>query len=321
MKSNSQQYHNFLIPVLEHVTDFSQEDRLYLAESGLDLWRDVLHNSNQMTASLLNLFQRWIFCMVRFTDYLKVCIDILRSYFLLGGRQFVERYHKELKEILGNLVKTLDCHGMNTLTHAITTCIQLFPQESPQFLQPVIEHCILKIVDITHPFTARDIKPYLLILGRSFFENFSGSLQLLLNLEKTETRNLINEFVTRWALNLGKIKVQYEQKICLISLANFAQSQQVSNSSLGKMVSVLMRGAVSCRDTDLGFDQLTSPPLTEEQRQIALVLSDKSYRFDTVPHVKKMIELIMQRLGNNTFRRYLKQVDDHVINKFSKFPS
>ena len=75
---------------------FSEEDRLYLAESGLDLWRDVLHNSNQMTASLLNLFQRWIFCMVRFTDYLKVCIDILRSYFLLGGRQFVERYHKEV---------------------------------------------------------------------------------------------------------------------------------------------------------------------------------------------------------------------------------
>eukprot|EP00494_Astrolonche_serrata_P031481 UN31750 len=160
LKSRSQQYHQFLIPVLVFVTDFTQEGRLYLTEVGLDLWLEVIRNSSKMTRELLELFKRWIFCMDRFVDYLQVCLNIFKSYLLLGQQDFVKVYMQQLQGILGKLITNVDVMGMQSLSSALTIFIQMFPKESPQFLQRVIERVVIQTVDMTHPFTPRDIKAY-----------------------------------------------------------------------------------------------------------------------------------------------------------------
>ena len=71
---------------------YSESDRLYLTERGLELWLAVAQNSSRMTPQLLGLFQRCIYCMMTIPDMLQYCINLFKSYLLLGGAQFVSEY-------------------------------------------------------------------------------------------------------------------------------------------------------------------------------------------------------------------------------------
>jgi hypothetical protein len=80
-------YHLFLIPVIHFSTDSNNPASVYLLEDGLELWNITVQNSLQMSPDLLNLFANIKPLLDRDTDIWKLCLEIIDSYVILGGRE------------------------------------------------------------------------------------------------------------------------------------------------------------------------------------------------------------------------------------------
>jgi len=317
LKSNSEKCHEFLIPVLEYVTDFTQAQRLYLTEVGLELWCAVLQNSSKMTPQLLKLFERWVFCMQRFQDYHQQCLILLKSYLLLGKLDFIQTYQDPIRKILAEIVKTIDSQNMSSLSQTLCLFIQMFPDKSPIFLQPVLEQCFVNFLELSAPIQTKQVKPYLLIFGRLFFENFNGAIELVNHFQQRESRQILQDFMKRYMSYAEKIRVPFEMKICILALASFAQLD-LPNDIYQRMIPILFKCGVTCRVSDLAVENNRGPPLTEPQRQLQLVLLDRSTKADLLQHCRQATEMIMTKMGKPTFKRALKKIPDHILDKFHR---
>jgi len=317
LKSTSEKCHEFLIPVLEYVTDFTQAQRLYLTEAGLELWCAVLQNSSKMTPQLLKLFERWVFCMQRFQDYHQQCLILLKSYLLLGKLDFIQTYQDPIRQILAEIVKTIDSQNMSSLSQTLCLFIQMFPDKSPIFLQPVLEQCFVNFIELSAPIQTKQVKPYLLIFGRLFFENFNGAIELVNHFQQRESRQILQDFMKRYMSYAEKIRVPFEMKICILALASFAQLD-LPNDIYQRMIPILFKCGVTCRVSDLAVEENRGPPLTEPQRQLQLVLLDRSTKADLLQHCRQATEMIMTKMGKPTFKRALKKIPDHILDKFHR---
>jgi len=317
LKSTSEKCHEFLIPVLEYVTDFTQAQRLYLTEAGLELWCAVLQNSSKMTPQLLKLFERWVFCMQRFQDYHQQCLVLLKSYLLLGKLDFIQTYQDPIRQILAEIVKTIDTQNMSSLSQTLCLFIQMFPDKSPIFLQPVLEQCFVNFLELSAPIQTREVKPYLLIFGRLFFENFNGAIELVTHFQQRESRQILQDFMKRYMSYAEKIRVPFEMKICILALARFAQLD-LPNDIYQRMIPILFKCGVTCRVSDLAVEENRGPPLTEPQRQLQLVLLDRSTKADLLQQCRQATEIIMEKMGKNEFKRNLKKIPDHILDKFHR---
>ena len=113
-----------------------------LIEHGIDLWYIVIYNSGVLTQELENLFQtHWGSCMKEASDYFRGLIKVLTSYLLLGGGDFVTRNHSDISEslivVLPEMTNETDCIG--DIMQVLSDFVQLFPQQSPNFLKPIIQ--------------------------------------------------------------------------------------------------------------------------------------------------------------------------------------
>jgi len=320
LKSTSEKCHEFLIPVLEYVTDFTQAQRLYLTEAGLDLWLAVVQNSSKMTPQLMTLFKRWVLCMERFRDYNQQCLELLKSYLLLGQKEFISTYEQQIKGALFSIAQTIDQQTMSSLAQILCLFIQIFPENSPQFLQPVLERIFVSFNELTTPFATKLIKPYLLVFGRLFFENFLGGAKLLHEFEQRESRQILNDFLKRYMAYAEKMRVPVEKKICILALANFAQ-HELSNDIFTRMIPILFKCAVETKVSDHVEGTSRGPPRTEPERQLQLVIADRSRQVDLLSHCKEATEMIMQKTGAQVFKRTLKKVPDHILDKFHRHRS
>merc|ERR1712194_431087 len=101
---------------------------MYVYEVGLELWLAVVRNFSTMTPELLEMFQRWVYYMNKFgsgSEHFIHCINILKSYLLLGKMQFVQTYAQPIQQILCNVIRSTDSQGMTSLANTLCLFIQL----------------------------------------------------------------------------------------------------------------------------------------------------------------------------------------------------
>lgn len=319
MKNESEKFHQFLIPVLQYVTDFKDDSKMYVYEVGLELWCAVMQNTSRMTPELLAMFECWVYYMDKYaaSEHFIQCVDILKSYLLLGEAPFVQRYAQQIQHLLTNVISTLDPQGMSSLSTALCMFIQIFPNDSPQFLQPVLERTLVSFVELSDPITTRILKPYMMVLARLFFDNFQGGLAVVQNFERRESRRIMQDMLKRWMAYLDKIRVPHEQKLCLLALTNFVQMRDMDQSIYQRMVPVMMKCAVSS-DQTLQLEENRNPILTEPQRHFALAMRDNAANTDIIMRVHEAQEQILSILGQQKFQKAMKKIPDHVIDKYTK---
>jgi len=239
-----------LIPMIAYCTECCDDDsRLCLIEQGLELWHTVLYHSYRLEQSTDALFTRnWIPQMKENCDYFEILMGILKSYLLLGGGQFVQSHAQEIGNVLTLIVPDVTQleDQFSKLTDVLCVFVQLFPKQSPTFLQSVIEHLVHDFMaspllqsggggDLnggapgfcTSPTVRSDsnrIECYMLFFCRLLLVNADGMLKVLKSIQqKVNGNNLMKTLFQGMFTMKERVRQFYKQKIVVLGLIKIFQ--------------------------------------------------------------------------------------------------
>ncbi|ETO25352.1 hypothetical protein RFI_11784 [Reticulomyxa filosa] len=225
------QFYPFLLTVLNHSTNPTAKDRLYLIESGVSLWNEVL-------------YRNYCHCF-------EELIAILRCYVMIGREDFVKRHGKEIGEsILTTLPQiTTDENIFSCVFDLLGLFISLFPSQSPMFFKPIIDVTLQDFFQLFHhqslqrsqPFStfntiavadynddtesdhakSEHITTYAMFYCRLLIENVVETLNVLKSLEKNET--IVDMFI-RCLLDCSNyVNVPYKKRILCFGYVKLVQ--------------------------------------------------------------------------------------------------
>jgi len=114
-----------VLPLVNHGTDPTHEEFLFLFEEALELWEALLHYTTTSTPDLLALIPRSIECLSLGSEHLKVVLKVINSYLYLEPEMMLRVRYAQVVRILtesdaGALVWTTTC-SYNSAGAAQTT--------------------------------------------------------------------------------------------------------------------------------------------------------------------------------------------------------
>jgi hypothetical protein len=83
---------------------------MYLLEPGIDLWLTLIRLSPELSIRLFELFSYWPSILSRDAEYLHQLLEILESYILLGGEEFVLKISGVVGATLSELIRKIVVH-------------------------------------------------------------------------------------------------------------------------------------------------------------------------------------------------------------------
>jgi len=128
----------------------------------------------------------------------------------------------------------------------------------------------------------------------------------------------LHDVLKRYMSYVEKMRIPYELKLCILALASLSQLENLPTDIFQRMVPILFKCSVNCKDSDLSAEENRGPPLTESQRQLQLAMLDRALKADIIAHCRKASELIMNKIGEATFKRTLRKIPDHILDKFHR---
>ncbi|KAG9453520.1 hypothetical protein H6P81_006424 [Aristolochia fimbriata] len=136
--------YDMLLPILRMCIDVNNPDELNLLEDGVLLWESAISHAPSMVPQLLELFPYLLAVMEKSFDHLKVAIEIIEGYIILGGREFLNRHASIVAQLLDGTVGNVNDKGLLSTFPVIEILIQLFPNEVP----PLISNSLQKLIVI-----------------------------------------------------------------------------------------------------------------------------------------------------------------------------
>ncbi|KAM7265594.1 hypothetical protein ACFE04_003277 [Oxalis oulophora] len=134
--------YNMLLPILKIGIDIDGPDEINLLEDSMMLWEATLSHAPAMVPQLLEYFP----CLVQITersfDHLQVSANILESYIVLGGTEFLRMHASNVAALLDLIVGNVKDRGLISFLPIIDILIQCFPSEVP----PLISSTLQKLV-------------------------------------------------------------------------------------------------------------------------------------------------------------------------------
>jgi hypothetical protein len=130
----------FVIPIIHHSTDVNKTDHIYLIEDGLLLWLNVISSIPQLNDNLLSLYSNITNLMDRTFENIKVAMKIIEEYLVLGNILFLKSYASDLISTFLKIIGNVKDDAIIMSLRPIEIFIQLFPKESPQYLDPVLQN-------------------------------------------------------------------------------------------------------------------------------------------------------------------------------------
>lgn len=246
-----------LIPMIAYCTESCDDDsRLCLIEQGLELWHTVLYHSYRLDAATDGLFSRnWIPQMKENGDYFEILMGILKSYLLLGGGQFVQSHSQEIGSTLTVIVPDVTQleDSFSKLTDVLCVFVQLFPEQSPQFLMSVIDHLVQDFLESpllpqnggngmsggalcttprANPRDCLRIECYMLFFCRLLLVNGEGMLKALESIQqKAKNGNLMKTLFQSMFAMKDRVRQFYKQKIVVLGLIKIFQGVTANDGS------------------------------------------------------------------------------------------
>ncbi|KAL9269914.1 Importin-11-like protein, partial [Drosera capensis] len=134
--------YNMLLPILRRGIDVNGPDELNLLEDSLLLWETTLSYAPSLVPQLSDYFPYLAEIIERSFDHLKIVIEIIDNYIVLGGAEFLSRHASIVAKILDMIVGNVNDTGLLSILPVIELLVQCYPKEVP----PLITSTLQKLV-------------------------------------------------------------------------------------------------------------------------------------------------------------------------------
>ncbi|XP_052173406.1 uncharacterized protein LOC127788817 [Diospyros lotus] len=133
--------YNMLLPILRSGIDVDSPDEL--VEDSMLLWEATLSHAPSMVPELLGYFPCLLEILERSFDHLKVAANIIESYIILGGNNFLGLHASGVAKLLDLVVGNVNDRGLLSILPVIEILIQCFPMEVPSLISSTIQKLIV----------------------------------------------------------------------------------------------------------------------------------------------------------------------------------
>ncbi|CAM6098378.1 unnamed protein product [Calypogeia fissa] len=219
--------YELLFPILQYSTDVNQPDELNMLEDGMLLWQTTLRHAPVMVPQLLALFPHLVQVMEKSFDHLQVAMNIIESYILLGGAEFLRHHAGDVVKILDSVVGNVNEKGMMCTLPVVDTLIQCFPADTPSLLEPVLQKLVVLVVngrnesDIVRA-SSGAILARILVQNSQFFAQFTTKPSLAAALQQsgvTSTdQSAVFLFFDAWLDKIDSLTTLGKRKVCALAL-------------------------------------------------------------------------------------------------------
>ncbi|XP_043815485.1 importin-11 isoform X2 [Manihot esculenta] len=135
--------YNVLLPILQKGIDINSPDELNLLEDSMLLWEATLSHAPAMVPQLLTYFPCLVEIIERSFDHLQVSVNIIESYIILGGTEFLNMHASSVAKLLDLIVGNVNDKGLLSTLPVIDILIQCFPVEVPPLISSTLQKLIV----------------------------------------------------------------------------------------------------------------------------------------------------------------------------------
>ncbi|KAI1132689.1 putative importin 11 [Nemania abortiva] len=351
MRTDSQRYHHLVLPLITEATQEGTEAYVYLIEEALDLWLNLLQNSQPpLLGELLSLAPVGIKQLTDQTEHVGTCITIVGSYIALAPQTLLEDQYRQ--PLLRSLLASLDTKANEQIT-VTTRYIEMILRMSHQIggdhgfrllMQDMVETGFLKhlLGGIRDAYDAHQtsgpkrkqsrlspfgLGSYFTILSRIAVIDPSIFVAML-GIEGP-IENVWGWLSVEWFACFDSIAEPDRLKLNLLGITRLLElPQPMAGLSLGKLQDYFsMWTSVICQlwdDDAPGYDALYTterPPSTEwdthkDVVERELYVTDPIRTVISYPFVKERLQGLAQIVGEQTFQESLANVDKDVVAGF-----
>eukprot|EP01083_Nonionella_stella_P039055 106212_1 len=328
---DSQKIHGFLIEVLRISTNPTSEETSYLTEQGFELWLKVLQNTPVLTSELLALFPNWIAHTKDSILFVATGMKILESYILLGGADFLQMHGEAISSILQASLTTLIDEGTLKVAEVVATLTDMFPAECPRFCAPLLAHMATELVTRHANVRGTGVKllnEFLHVFARLAFQNYSGFLEFLANLSKTQNQNVEELILRIWIDRFDSIALPFRRRLSALALCNFLASRSpavlrlVLPAAFSFITSVLFMEHND--EGDAIFPQYDPNPdrslWTEIDRRQNLAKIDPAPQLNIAEYLNEKLKRCSELNGEQNIQQLVASMDQSIIQQFQQAP-
>ncbi|KAI1431388.1 putative importin 11 [Xylaria sp. CBS 124048] len=353
MRTDSQRYHNLMLPLIAEATQPGSDSYLYLIDDALELWTNLLRECRPpLSPDLLNLAGVAIQLLADQTEHANSCIAIVGSYIALAPQSLFEDHYRQ--PLLKSLSASLESGGhelLNMTTKYIEMTIRLSHQlggeEGFQLLaRDLMETGFLKhILEVIHDsFEAHGtsgpkrkqsrvgplgLTSYFTILARVCTINPSIFVAMLETLGSLES--VWAWLSAEWFLSFDSMAETDRLKLNLLGITRLLElPQPMANLALTKLQDYMSMwtsviGQIWEADAP-GHDGLystekPSPTQWDTYKDLVereLLVTDPVRTVFSHSFVKERLQGLSQTVGEQTFQEWLGNVDGDVLSGFQE---
>ncbi|RDD46374.1 Importin-11 [Trichoplax sp. H2] len=340
LKSSSVQLYPFLLPVIQFSTDVEKPPHIYLIDDGMELWKMTLCHAPTLTNELLHLFQNMQQLLEKGFDIenLKRSLEVLKSYVILGGYDFMKAYSSWLADLFFRLIYADDTvrpggHIVDILK-VLELIFREFPSEGPQAFQNLLPRIL---EDGLQP---QEYPPkmslILALLGRLLLQNttaFFATIDAVANRIGQNNEDIMKILFQIWTEKIDVILKPEHRKLSALALTSVLplKHRAVCNSFsliLNLCVDVLhevcpdhSKGNLQDRLV-LGEKEMFGPDAADNEEEIRarqLALKDPVHNVPLNRFIKERLDACHVAYGSSSFTELMNTVDIEVKQQLIKF--
>ncbi|KAI0384166.1 ARM repeat-containing protein [Hypomontagnella monticulosa] len=355
LKTESQRYQPMILPLIAEATKEDTEMSMYLIEDSLELWSNLLQQSQPpLSPDLVNLAGVAIKQLTLQNDHAATFLNIVSSYIILAPEAILEdRYRSQTITALLNSLGSRNRHQTNLTVESIESIIRLSHELGQSGgLQVVVQDMLRTglltriLEDIHDAYEAHQtvgpkkkqgrvnsltLVDYFAILSRIAVIDPTLFIEVLASLAPLD--QVWNWLSAEWFGSFDSIADESRQKLNLLALTRLLEPPQpMQDLVLSKLqdyfsmwTSVLTR-ILDTHPPNLGNDTLVfAEPLEPTEwdtpksvRERALLATDPVKTVQSLPFVKERLDGLVQRAGGEqAFRdNWAVNVDREVLSGF-----
>nr|XP_022334186.1 importin-11-like [Crassostrea virginica] len=334
---NCTSMYEFLLPVIQMSTDVTQDQHVYLAEDGLELWLETLRNSPGPNDHLLQLYRNMPGLLETGTENLRVCLKIIEAYLLLCPHQFMHNFCNSLASSLHGIISDIREEGQILILRVVELALKLFPKEGPDIFLNMIIFILKSIIEdkSQSPLTSMTLT----LLGRVTLQNQESLWKLLPQmaaLYHQQTDSFFGTVLDIWFDNMDYITQPERRKLSALALASLlaVNSSVVEEKFVGIVTlcvgvlhdvtripvdddPLLQLDSLVISDTDTG-NEADEEEALHEKRKHQLSKQDPVH---TIPLKDFLVAQLKacQELRGEKFDHLMEQVDPEIVQQLRNF--
>lgn len=218
---NCTSMYEFLLPVIQVSTDVTQDQYVYLAEDGLELWLETLKNSPNPNDHLLQLYRNMPGLLESGTENLRISLKIIEAYLLLCPNQFMHNFCNSLASSLHSLMSDIREEGQLLILRVVELALKVFPKEGPDIFLNILVSNVKSLVEEKNEsmLTAMNLTLFgrIVLQNQEFLWKF---IQQMAHHYHQEADSFFGHLLDIWFDNMDFVTQPERRKLSALALAS-----------------------------------------------------------------------------------------------------